>query len=1817
MKKNITRLFSVLLAAVMVFGTLPVSAMGTDVADPPASTVDDAAVAASTAEPEESSAADETSDDAAQPEEQSAEEENAVTYASNDSFYKIVHLDCGRKYFSKNWIIALLYEMKNDGYNQLQLAFGNDGLRFLLDDMSFTANGTTYSHEMVVSKVKAGNKAQNSSGDDSYLTQSEMDEIIVKANELDIEIVPLLNLPGHANAILDIADDAYNASGSNNTLDVANSVKAREFGKAIFQKYVDYFAGKNCKFFNFGADEYANDASGTFSFSRLNSTEYQQFVTFINDLAGYIIEKRMTPRAFNDGLYYNNQGMTASTNLSKVQVCYWSSGWGNYPVASASTISQNGYEMINTNGDFYYVLGKNDNFDSGYSYASGFNNTVFAGDTTISNPVGSMFCIWCDYPNAETEQQVAANTRLVLRAMAQRMDGQTVNVNDEVVANGFNADGSVNGATDDSDIKISIGDSTEAATSGELTVGSKMVLHASKTVDWTTSNEDVATIASADETGVNSISNDSAVSASAINVTAAGVGNATITATDGEKTAEFAVTVQETETEDITVSENADNSDTVVVGSYTGPYQTDDETIATVTTSVKEITGKTSLEAAEVGVGTFYVSTSSSVSEKPSNQLTFEDAGNGQYYIKNGNNYIYPDATYTRGWGDGSWSYSLKTGKQPVKVTTSGNGIIISKSCSSGSNTTTAYLTLGRKPNWSGSYTYSADDSRQTLYLYKEVTTETTNQTTITFHGVKEGNTSVVIGGVTYNIHVMAEDLSTVDPLKIEYWITNARVDGNSGVTKENYVSIKATASGIATENGVDVTTLVDSTATRDSRDQKYWKSVILNTQKENNSTSKTELQTGAKGDDDTLSGSAFTKVRYYNRKWQVYTTEWVDVDRSQVTVTYTDNGTKTYSGDKNQLVAYYMEVLDISKTKTDGTAVTEMNVGGSDWGTRGSSTSNTSYNGYISGEGVCSLSFQIVYESGATNPASKEASALITKTYFYNYWDKRGVGTLNLDGQGCEIYKVTATTGDLTCNYNSAHGYLNNISLQWNDDETLVWGDDSGSTEASQKSVSIANNTNYPDVGTDAQKNLSWGKNGNGNGKNNSAILIRIYVKSVAEKNLTVHYFMNNTDDSKNEFHSYKIGVNETTRFSNEFGIDSNSDTGLKNNTVTNFADVEETVTSVLTGLTTIPAQYRYTKYTLINAYASDNGLDAYLIYTFDNTASFVVDFGTSLKLEPKNINDSLYGSGVNIVGVEVSAVSYGKVETDDNHNIIYTPSSSFPSSKEGETLTVTYTGTLQLDENKQLQQGAVTYVVSILPASNVLYEEDFLTSDQDTEKRWKKELPTTSTGNQQTQKVGSSDTYSVFGNDESYNSSVGKNGAWKVSNLGVNTPTKPLTTTFYGNTFDLIGTCGYHTGKVIMLIKTAEGAESSKAKIVVVDTRYNDGGAESSATLYQVPLAHVDMGADATYDVKIYASGLAATTAGNDTNSVTAKTVLAASADDSYDVDSDEIAAILEENGLTIDQVEVVTTSAMTEIAAAGSEQIAVASLPDGERTAVDHGEGNYVEIDGFRVYRSTATSDENETPTVADNYPVTEQNVNYWNILDVIKGEITAYTESDNARTVAVQQYEKDGGPQNEIYLASGQGVAFKLTDTSITSVQVSLRAVSGSTGYNNTAIGSNTEMYYSVNVQSGIFTITNTGTGNSLLAIGNVKLPSSVTDNMIQQASAISNEELAAAIQLAIHGAEEPEVFTPDTFTAKTTATKVIRNKVVTLKVTVSSDVAYVTINGVKYTRTGFQSAFNKNRTILVVNTVPKDETKTYEIVAYNANGVASETKTVTG
>ncbi|MBP3704566.1 MAG: family 20 glycosylhydrolase, partial [Clostridia bacterium] len=336
--------------------------------------------------------------------------DTAVTSTDSD-FQRILHLDCGRKYFTKDWIIALINEMAAAGYTHLQLAFGNDGLRFLLDDMSVTVGETTYSSADVTEGIQAGNEAYYDAGDKNELTQSEMDEIIAHANSVGIEIVPHMNMPGHMDAILDaieyvgISDAHFTGyTGSDRSLNLSNDTAAN-FAKALLEKYVAYFDGKGCTYFHIGADEFGNDAyNGGMGFPNMDSTLYTKFANYVNACAAIVEDAGMTARAWNDGISYTSYSDSFDTDI---QITYWSSGWSGYNVASASTLSRD-HDMINTHGDYYYVLGKNDlwtpdsttTHDSSlYTSASAWSNTTFMG-STVSDPIGSMFCIWCDYPEA-------------------------------------------------------------------------------------------------------------------------------------------------------------------------------------------------------------------------------------------------------------------------------------------------------------------------------------------------------------------------------------------------------------------------------------------------------------------------------------------------------------------------------------------------------------------------------------------------------------------------------------------------------------------------------------------------------------------------------------------------------------------------------------------------------------------------------------------------------------------------------------------------------------------------------------------------------------------------------------------------------------------------------------------------------------------------------------------------------------------------------------------------------------------------------------------------------------------------------------------------------------------------------------------------------------------------------------------------------------------------------------------------------------------------------------------------------------------------
>ncbi|MFA9413584.1 glycoside hydrolase domain-containing protein, partial [Streptococcus sp. E29BA] len=329
---------------------------------------------------------------------------------------KIVSLDAGRKYFSPEIIKSVIDKISELGFTDLHLLLGNDGLRFVLDDMTLEVNNQVYASDAVKAAIKNGNKVYYDDPNGNALTESEMLDILTYAASRRINIIPTINSPGHMDTILEamaslgIANPKYSFGGklSKTTIDLTNQ-EAVDFTKALIKKYVDFFAGK-VGIFNIGLDEYANDATNARGFYRLQADgHYDKFIIYANDLSSIVKSAGLKPMAFNDGVYYNNH--TASGSFDKdLLISYWTSGWSGYDVAKPAFFNKKGHHLINTNDAWYYVLGRDD--QGGYNLASALERigrtpiNQVPGTTAGSVPtIGSMVAIWADNPSAVFEKE--------------------------------------------------------------------------------------------------------------------------------------------------------------------------------------------------------------------------------------------------------------------------------------------------------------------------------------------------------------------------------------------------------------------------------------------------------------------------------------------------------------------------------------------------------------------------------------------------------------------------------------------------------------------------------------------------------------------------------------------------------------------------------------------------------------------------------------------------------------------------------------------------------------------------------------------------------------------------------------------------------------------------------------------------------------------------------------------------------------------------------------------------------------------------------------------------------------------------------------------------------------------------------------------------------------------------------------------------------------------------------------------------------------------------------------------------------------------
>ena len=744
-KKHTTskKLLALLLALIMTVSLLPMSVFA-------------AAVDVPETEPQVTAPVEQQEDDAAPTDETDVvpaaldeAEEVQARDTSKDGFIRIFHLDCGRKYFTADEINGIIDKLAENHYTHIQLAFGNNGFRFLLDDMSVVANGTTYSDTAVRAAVIAGNSlySTSKSTSTSTLSESDMDSIIAHAKDKGISVIPLLNTPGHMDALVSAMQQLGLRSSTGSEMSLT-SEKELGFIKALQQKYITYFAVNGSDHYNFAADEY--------SFDKLDNNGYTAFAQYVNDTAAMIKAAGMTPMAYNDGINYS--GKTTSVPFdTDIQICYWAQAT-NY--ASVQDLAKAGFTIINNNDAWYYVLGDylySIWADGQWGYADALNGIQTTPVTQAKNAAdgeilvaGSVLCCWCDGPSIDyyakgkkaTQQTNQESVYSLIEAMATNNPAYFKGTASEQVELPPASDGNgvsvvVKGQTGQT-ATVTVEPQTSRTEGLPEGAEEAVTYNVSPSVEgapYTGAGKVTLPVPAAWKNSTDRIRGYIVTDGAVELLTGAYAGGEYTFAVPHFSEMGLLLLAENAGTTTETIRLTIGGTRTVTIeGSFAGSYNPDPAGIATVTVNAQD----------EIPGTETYTSKSVSYSELAGSNTSWTKTN---YFHKVGDNY-YP-------------VYAYKVTETVFFWTT-----------------TTYYVGYSTDDGTNKTWIDNGTTTNKTITVYeKTVTAGTPASTTITFTGVAKGTTKVKIGDVLYTIEV-TDEFTMDDTVEIPITIVDYRADG-------------------------------------------------------------------------------------------------------------------------------------------------------------------------------------------------------------------------------------------------------------------------------------------------------------------------------------------------------------------------------------------------------------------------------------------------------------------------------------------------------------------------------------------------------------------------------------------------------------------------------------------------------------------------------------------------------------------------------------------------------------------------------------------------------------------------------------------------------------------------------------------------------------------------------------------------------------------------------------------------------------------------------------------------------------------------------
>lgn len=1537
-----------------------------------------------------------------------------------------------------------------------------------------------------------------------------------------------------------------------------------------------------------------------------------------------ISEAGMTARAFNDSFRYNSNTYISNEYLK--DVCYWYTGYSGNLYSGAKTIADSGYNLINTNKDYYYVLDSsksseyklssgnyNNGNNSWENYAGGFSNTTYNNwNTAVGNgnytatPAGSMFCIWCDEPGQGTETEVAQQIRMILRVIGARMKNSDIySASDVLVEGGFKADGTINVPTNnktvvnDNDTVRVTGPNLAKLTAPEHTgviAGIKAVDGRIKAYDVTPSTADsnytekaevcIKIPAEWDISKVIAFIVESDGAVKDINGTATDDGWYVFTAPHFSVMGiyEKAATTEVGGTIEITKGST---------GVITVPGD--------VTNSVGEIADKTVAEKVEVkpvqqtGETISYSATAST------------DAGvNGNYVVSN----LIDGELNTKYYSGGS----QKVGQHvqiDIGAAIQFDTVLVSTP-SDMSNQPNDYCTNANVmvsvdgENWTtlGQYTGSSNNKTQTYtntlekvrYIrvqittaknnwwqlaeiqwgsYKDgtfnrmaasgsVTTEGKTETQVTIKGLKEGTTTVTIDGVVYTIEVKAAELENV-VLPINLWITNTGVvpDGWGNGNPEEF-TYSDTAG-----NRRSIYTLKASYSKVNSPNGISLSSILP------------KVTGTAKSWDGNTYNVTYWKSAYHTAENRQSTDGWTNYSHKGTKFEYIRfyEGSWAYSVDGITWVN--IENVGAGATDTDKnqvciwyrqvtTVTSEVTTEIVDWGP-------IKY-----GANQCLLDFAVKYDG--TSNRIPNSFPVTDKTIGFDiaptgnetyYGTDNGVsyrtvyGIAGVETAAYEVYMIT-----LTPSANEPSSSISDYNkYEYKGTEKIAWA----KTEADANSTELYKMPNVEYGGEPFLKSVKiYQKQG---------LLVTYYLRAKQTlDSLTVHYAI---QGSETAFYEYNIAVNRGTTFNSEIALDPNQDPNvggpLLYGKVTNSNNETITVSSELATLQGLEPQYRYSKYEIVDFRKDDKNV--WIYYTFTREHTYVIDFGLPLKIKFSDfgVTDD----------AAIDTVSLWKEQIVHENKGLYGTAKVITGSTEGKY--VLYTLDKPLDKNitiplyvKFSQKGdndkPQLFTANIIPATSVYYEDSFAKFTNGSYNggaiAWEdagtkpQETPT-----QALEALGNKT--NVYGYDPAYQNSTmfSMGSAQKVTvtstmaTTGVVWPTAQFT--FKGTGFDIISLTDNTSGAIFVDVVNAK--TGVKAKSLFVNNYYGYKYNEATQTwetvqtgnnaLYQIPVIAVrDLGYD-EYNVVISVA---------------------------YNTFFDKTTK--QEYSFWLDAVRVYD--------------------PMGE--SVNTGE----------TYKPDGEA-----------YP---QYIKLRSELKKLNGDGTASSGAlfiDGKENANISEYA-NYGPNNEVYLAKGQAITFKLVGENLSKIAtVQIGAKSPNSSAEKTAtmkvgadvkqeiLGTATEMYYDISAVKDGRIVTITNTGEAILSLTNLKI-TYTEGNQTVSLGEVSAEQQTQAVQMVralfapapVEPEPEPEpekTFEPERFEASWSR-NVMQGRKATLTVKTSEDVEAITVDGqtirsyrTRTERVGFGRRAKRITYREFTYSMVAQESADFSVTAINAEGTESE------